>query len=306
MRLNAADAAFEAYFTPVADLDVRYLAPYRGYLLVVTRTEEGRLQIHRLPTDATSPALDTMATIPPATADNALAGLLATKLFAIYDDELYFSPGRDSLVDGGKGINLYAFNGSQVRHVAPQPLITADPYFFGFIPWRHHLALFDLSSTAQTFQTLVGRRFTGTLPELSDTLPSYKTLFNLGGDLVLLTTDGAGGEGIRYTSSTALEDGYLQTPRLDMGSPALAKKLHQITALLDGAASGFKVLLKYRTDDTATWTTAATANNTQRAAATGIDQTFYTLQVQLLLDDDSEGNQDIRVESLSVLYSIDT
>ena len=305
VRLNDADSAFESCFAPVGDLDIRFMAPFRGYLLVVTRDPSGDLLIHKLPPDASSPTLTTLATVPAATDDQTLAGLQGATLFALHDDKLYLTPGRDTLLDGSKGLNVYGFNGSQVSLVAQQSLSTASPIHFGLIPWRDHLLLYDISTTAQSFKALVGSHFTDCLPDQSRTIPTHSILYNPGGELFFPATSGVN-EGLHYLSASSLSDGFLVTPRLDMGSPARQKRLEQITVLLDGAASDFKVPIKYRTDDNTSWTTAATANNTRRATATAIAQPFYTLQLRIDLDDDTGANQDIRIEAISVLYSIDT
>jgi len=306
LRLDDADSAFESYFSPVGDLNIRFMAPFRGYLLIVTRSKTGELLIHRLPPDTSSPSLDTIAQVPPTRGDNVLAGLLATRLFALHDDALYLSPGRDTLLDGSKGLNLYRFNGSQVELVGSQPMPTASPVFFGLTTWRHHLALFDIAASSQAVQLLVGDKFADCLPSLSDSLPTYSTLFSLGGDLVILTEDALGNEGVKYQSATALEDGYLVTPYLDMGSPSTIKRLERITALISDAASSFQVIIKYRTDDNTAWTTATTANNTRRPTVGDLGDTFYTLQVRVDIDDDTGNDEDFRINGLSVLYSINT
>ena len=304
LRLNDADDAFESYFAPVGDLDVRFMAPFRGYLLIVTRSLTGNLLIHRLATNATNPSLDTIASVPAATGDNTLAGLLSTRLFALHDDDLWLSAGRDTLLDT-LAFDLYRFNGSQVQLVGAQPMTTASPLFFGLQTWRHHLLLYDIASAAQTFKTLVGDRFTATIPALAVTVPAYTTCFVLGGDLVTITQNGSD-EGVRYTSPTALSDGYIVTPRLDMGSPAKQKRLERITVLLDNAHADFDVILKYRTNDNTSWTTATTTSNTRRVTVGDLGVAFYILQVRVDINDDSGSNLDCRINAISVQYSINT
>ena len=89
-----------------------------------------------------------------------------------------------------------------------------------------------------------------------------------------------------------------------MGRPGRQKRLERITVLLSGAASNFKPTIKYRVDDTTSWTTATTGNNSRRVSVGGLGVDFYTLQVQVLLDDDTGNDEDIRIEAISVLYSV--
>jgi hypothetical protein len=48
LRLNDADTAFEAHYTPVGDLDIRYLCGYRNYLYAVSQDLDGTLYILRI------------------------------------------------------------------------------------------------------------------------------------------------------------------------------------------------------------------------------------------------------------------
>ena len=52
-------------------------------------------------------------------------------------------------------------------------------------------------------------------------------------------------------------------------------------------------------------TDAGTDSNTQRAVAGSLSDLFYTLQLKITLDDDTGNSEDIRIESISIIYSID-
>jgi len=122
----------------------------------------------------------------------------------------------------------------------------------------------------------------------------------------VVTGKAADTEGIYHLpTSGSLQDGYLITSRLDMDCPGRQKRLLRLTVLLDGAAVDFDVIIKYRTDDTAAWTTAVTSDDTTRVTVditTAV--TFYTLQVRVDLDDDTGNDEDIRIGAVSVLYSV--
>ena len=76
-----------------------------------------------------------------------------------------------------------------------------------------------------------------------------------------------------------------------------------IVVLLDDCSASFSAIIKYRTDNATSWTTAATQTNTKRAVADTIGAEFYTLQVRIDLDDDTGLNKDFRIDSVSVLYT---
>ena len=305
MRLNAADNAFEAYFDPIANLTIVWMTAFRGYILVVTRRPTGELVLHRLQADASNPHLDTLAIIPAARGDAQLSGLVAQTLFALHDDALFLSPGRDKLLDGGNGMILYRFNGTAVDLWSTHTFTAESLTHFGLLTWRDQLVLYELTATAHLFYTLVGHGWSTGIPALAAAAaPAIQTCWVAAGELVMATDDGTD-EGIKYLSHDTLSDGYLLTPYLDMQTPAKKKRLEQITVLMDSKAASSNIVIKYRTDDTAGWTTAATEVNTLRAVASGIAVEYYQLQLRIELDDNSGANTDYRIEAVSVLYSVD-
>ncbi len=106
-------------------------------------------------------------------------------------------------------------------------------------------------------------------------------------------------------SAIIAADGYLITSRLDMGRPGKEKRLSRIVVFLSANVASFACKIEYRVNDTAAWTTGGTSTNTQRAIVDSLSTSFYALQLKITLDDDSGNNEDIRIEGLSVIYSVD-
>jgi len=195
MRLNAAETAFEAYYTPAHPLDPQFLTHFRGYILYAASRPDGSLDIYRL----NSAGISEIASV-------AGSGryLAYGSLFAVHDDNFYFSPGiqrASELIWGGSNadsIMLYEFNGSQIALIAETPSVgLAQEYQnFGILNWRAHLLYYDLRSqysynpapqyvdmlrpnkTFSTFMPLTMVAHAGTL--------HVPVLHNLGGELLLI------------------------------------------------------------------------------------------------------------------------
>jgi hypothetical protein len=127
---------------------------------------------------------------------------------------------------------------------------------------------------------------------------------SIGAELVVQNNN-SGTRTFYRAGAAGYADGHLVTSRLDFAHPGKVKRLERLTAILDGAADGFKCILKYRTDDSSTWTTALTQNNSRRASVGDLGITFYTLQLRIELDDDTGNNEDIGLQGLSVIYTVD-
>ena len=57
-------------------------------------------------------------------------------------------------------------------------------------------------------------------------------------------------------------------------------------------------------DDETNWTLATTGNNTRRVSIDNLGVGFYTLQIRVDLDDDTQAqDQDTRILALSAIYS---
>lgn len=305
-RLNDANNAFETHFDPVADYSPLYMTAFRGQLTIIGKQDDGNVIIYRLPqspSGSNPSVLAEAAVVLSASVDYHTYGCL----FAVYDDKIYFSPGRYDNVDGTKTVDIYTWNGSQLDRVAQVPDTASDAVLRanGLVNWRGQLLYYALiSDSDQVIKMLVGDRFVDFAPGAIDCTTFTPVVAGLAGEIVVSAVDG-GAHGVHHAGAATLQDGYLITSRLDMGRPGLQKRLLRVTVLLDGAVADFKVPVRYRIDDTAAWTLATTGNNTQRVAidiTTAV--TFYTLQLKIELDDDTGGDEDIRVGAVSVVYSI--
>jgi hypothetical protein len=305
-RLNDANDAFETHYDSIANFYPLFMTAFRGYLLIVGKQYDGAVHLYRLSQSASesNPAfLHEITRVPHASADYPAYG----SLFALHDDKLFFSPGRYTNPDATKVIDIYSFNGSQVEHVAQVPDSVASPGAAGLIHWRGELLFYAPSGTGtQNYKMLVGNQFVDAIPGTINVTGLSAIAANLGGELVTVGLDGSSNHGIHHAGGAALQDGHLVTARLDMDHPGLQKLLNHIVVLLDGTASDFKIVIKYRVNDNTSWTTATTGNNTYRAIASDIAAHFYTLQLRIELDDDTvAGDQDIRILSTSVVYTIE-
>jgi len=308
LRLNSSDNAFETHYTPIGTMDIQFMTAFRGYLLIAARGDDGTLHLYRLP-DAATDAPATLAQLAhiPGTGDIPEYGLP----FAVFDDELYFFPGRTQRYDNDRDVPIFKFNGSRIEPVATLTNDPDNPETIGLTVWNDHLVWYELDdSTTQTFKVLVGNRFVD-LPSLTTTASTgYKPWVGTmgAGELVVSGWD-ADSEGLYHLGGTfaaaesPLADGNVVTSWLDLDLPGRQKRLEQISVVLDGKAADFKVLVKYRTDDATSWTTATTGNNTTVVRATTIGADFYKIQVRVDLDDDTGSQQDIRIAGISVTYT---
>lgn len=289
-------------FTPEINLDPIYMTSYKNYLMLVSQGRDGILYFYRF-TD--SGVLVPIGQIPGS--GNYPAGCM----FTTYNDLVYFSPGRFKTINNTFALPIYSFNGTRFEFVAQlDNLPTAYVDASGFLHWRGQLIFYSLDQrtgiTDHDFRILIGDKFTPFLP-YSDTngygyLPAA---WSLGGELMFPTRTASAAHGIHHAGSSALSDGYITTSYLDMDSPGRLKRLESLAAFVDTAATDFKVLIKYRVNDTAGWTTAVTANNTHRATAADLAVEFYRLQIRVELDDDTAGHVNAAIEAISARYTIE-
>lgn len=305
-RLVDSDNAFETFFLSAADLDVRYLMPFRGNLLMFVRHGNGDLTIHSL--SVAGAALRHLATIR-GTGDYPSAGCL----FTMHHDRAYFSPGRYLDPDGVYALDIYSFNGTFVEQIAHVRTTATAAAAMGFITWRGELLFWASHTSAGVILTklMVNRSpseeesFTDFSPLTANHDSSFThLLWNLGEELVVLANTGSN-EGVYHTGGAALTDGYLITSFLDMGTPGKLKRLQSLTALIDTTDEDFKLIIKYRVDDAAGWTTAVTANDARRATVTDMRIEFYRLQIRIDLDDDSGNHVNAAVEAISARYTVE-
>jgi len=301
-RLNDANNAFEIHYDSVANFYPLFMTAFRGYLLIVGVQDNGAIHFYRLSQSASGSnpnVLQEVAKISGTLTDYATHGCL----FALHNDQLYFSPGPYTNPDATKVLDIYSFNGSQIKRIAQLPASTASPAAAGLVHWRGELIFYaPASSGTQNYKMLVGNQFVDAVPGTINVTGLSAIAANLGNELVTTGLDGSSNEGIHHAGAAALQNGYIISSRLDMGSPTTLKRLETITALLDNRAPDFKILLRYRTDDTATWTTATTANNTRRAHVANLGVEFHQLQLRIQLADDTGTDEDIRITAISVTY----
>lgn len=298
-QLNDAGDAFASYLDPVADYTPQWAGPFRGYLCVVGEQTDGRVGIYRVSIPSVT-VFHESGFLPPISPTWTAHG----SLYALHDDQLYFSPGPYTDASGVNVTQFFTWNGSRVERLTElRDTATADT--IGLTTWRGELIYYELADgVAQAFKVLVGDHFVDFAP-LAVGGNLTKLCAGLGTELVV-TGKPAATQGIYHLpTSGSLQDGYLITSRLDMDRPGRQKRLLRLTVLLDGAAADFDVIIKYRTDDTTAWTTAVTSDDTRRATV-DIDTavTFYTIQLRIDLDDDTGNDEDIRISAVSVVYSV--
>lgn len=302
-RLNDADNAFETHYDSVANFYPLFMTAFRGYLLIVAVQDTGAIHFYRLSQSASGSnpnVLQELAKTPGTLTDYGTHGCL----FALHNDQLYFSPGPYTNPDATKVLDIYSFNGSQIKRIAQLPAATASPNAAGLVHWRGELIFYaPASSGTQNYKMLIGNQFVDAVPGTINVTGLSALAANLGNELVTTGLDGSSNEGIHHAGAANLQDGYLLSSWLDLGSPGALKRLESITVLLTGKKADFKVLLKYRTDDNTGWTTAATGNNTRRPHVANLGVEFYQLQLRIDLDDDSSpGDEDIRITAISASY----
>lgn len=302
LRLNAAGDAFEPYYTPAAPLDVRYACPFRQAILLVARTHGGHLALLRL-ADAPPATLHQVAQFEGVSGNEPSAAPFTDGcLFAVHEGRLYFTSGW---YEGMGALDVWAFDGSNIARAAqladlPQ---RAEVRAAGLLNWRGELlfALVRRTQTAHALKLLVGEAFVDFCPA-PFTPSDYACFYTLAG---ALATPARCGNSEGFIHTAGLQDGYVETSRLDMGYPGRVKRLDRLTALLSGADAGFSVTLQYRTDDTSAWTTATRASGTRRVQADPSSTYFYTLQVRVALEDTRGADLDYALDELAITYTVD-
>ncbi|HUV95804.1 MAG TPA: hypothetical protein VMX14_13395 [Anaerolineae bacterium] len=312
-RLNATDDAFETHYTPIGSMDIQYATPFRGYLLLFATRDDGSMAIYRLPDAATATpkGMQQIATVP-GSGDLPDYGVL----FAHFRDEIYFSPGRLNRFDSTRDVPIYAFNGTQITLTAT---VTAVPVtandVTGLVAWQNNLVFYNLDTGGdQVVKVLLGDGFAD-LPILSPAVVSgYVPWISVlsSTEIVMSGNHATSGEGVYHlggtheTANTDLADGTLITAWLDMSSPGKQKYLNSITVLLTAANANVEPEIYYRLNGATDWTTATTTANVTRANTENLKASFFTLQVRVIIDDNnaSASKQDIRIDALSVRYSI--
>jgi hypothetical protein len=307
-RLNDADAAFEAHYTPLREFSPRWAGAFRGSLVVAGRHVDGSLHFYRLPPYAgTEPTyLHELAYLHNATGMYRTGGVM----FTLHNDDLYFSPGYYTRPTALKAFDLYRFTGSRIDRIANALTMGAgNPATWGLLSWQGEL-LFAAPQGAgnPNVQILVGNRFQPFLQSstIDVTTPTVPIVAVANGSVLLTGIVGAN-QGIYHAGTGSFQDGYLVTSYLDMGHPGRKKRLHRLTLYVDDATAATTLTLAYRIDDTDAYTTAATATAalaSLSAELTASAVEFYRLQVKASLADSSVTAQDIKIVALSCHYSV--
>jgi len=311
--LNDADSAFVLHYQPTGAMDIQYATPFRGYLLLFARGDDGTMSIHRLPDAATDvpKAMQELAHVP-GSGDLPDYGLLFTN----HQDKVYFSPGRLPRFDSNRDIPIYSFNGSQITRAA---IVTATAVAaseaVGLASWQDNLLFYALDTGGdQVLKVMVGDGWAD-LPTVSPAVTaSYVPWIGVMGtsEIAMSGNDAGAGEGVYHVggthevANTDLADGTLITAWMDMGFPGKEKYLNSITVLLTAANANVEPEVYYRVNGATDWTTATTTANVTRANAENLKTSFFTLQVRVIIDDNNAtaSKQDIRIDTMSVRYSI--
>jgi hypothetical protein len=306
-------AAMNVEYTPPTRIDFVFMAPFNQYILLAARNDDGHIQLFRL-ADLEPARLHQLQGAPTSTGITpSVDSWTWGNPFALCQSKLYFLPGFSR--DGrGTRCALLAFNGSRVEVVAEIGDLPALETMksAGLLAWNDQVVFYVLrnDTTEHIVCLLVG---TGTSREerggFIDFMPTTAVagaartgLYCLANNLVLTAEDVVGNEG--FHRPTGLQNGcYWESSWLHFGQPGLRKNLQSIVALLSDAAASFTVQLYYRIDYAADWMLAGTVANSRRAAVAGIDVEFYVLQVKVAFDDQTGDNEDIALDSASVLYA---
>jgi hypothetical protein len=300
-RLNDADSAMEVFYNPVVSLDIRFIAPYRHFLVIIAAADDGSLHFYRLP-DYNPKQLHGLAVMPP-------EGQFPTRVqtasvgttFTIFNDEIFFAMGKYQNITGGDHtFNIYAFNGSRIRQVGQ----TSGTGATGFLTWKRNLLFHHYGGTKHYFHILAGEQFTPFM-EVTVADAAQPPAFGLANELFVFNDPSAAWT-YHHAGRTTFADGYFITSRLDFDHPGKQKRLERITVLLDGKAADVTTTIKYRTDDNDSWTTATTATNTLRATIGNLNVTFYLLQLRIELAESTGDTEDIGIHTVSVVYTVDT
>ena len=310
-RLNLTNTAMESHFNEAVAPAVQFLTPYRTQLYGYARDAGGRSFVVKLNPSpfASNPELETEAEIP-----DTGGGLDTSLPYAQFQNELFFVPGVHTSPDGETDIPLYSYRYStagEVDHITTVHIADSDPIVY-LVPHRAQLLmglfLQDDANSAHIFKlAFPGGGVADCIPATGDAYNSIEIVAASCYGHLVFTGDDNSDEGIYHLGpDTGFQDGYVQSSYLDMGHPGRQKRLNRISVLLDGYATDFKVIIKYRTDDTAGWTTLVTGNGEGRVSADiTTPTTFYQLQLRIDLDDDTGNDEYIRIEAISVTYTVD-
>jgi hypothetical protein len=297
---NSGSGSFESVLDPWLTLDGQFVCHYRNDLLLLGYHKDGSLSIYRI--DELPPAdLRQIDRLEPHTGqlepDDANAQWATP--WALYHDNLYFSPGAWITPDDAfDEIPVYRFDGAKVQliDVVEAPI---TPHAWGLVKWKERLLLYLLDDGDQRVYVLHGGRFTQYL-STTYTLPALADLYSVGGHLLMLTEQDSS-DAFAITRRPATTNVFTSS-WLDMNHPASKKHLSRLACVVSDDVEDFNVKIEYRTEG-GSWTQAVQEDNARHVDAGNLGVEFYMLQIRITFTDGTGNYEDISLESLAATYS---
>jgi len=294
-------ATFEHMWYVATGLDVRYMVPMDGSLVIFARGYDGDMHILTIRADPSfarnianaiaqdpslldlvNPDVSHIATVQ-ATGDLPRYG----SLFARHDDEIYFAAGRAK----GKTF-VHRFNGSHVELADEIPYTTTSSETDGLLDWQDQLIFYSLDTGINYLRVWMGEGFTY-LTNKSFTFTSpFAPCAAATGPTIAITDNPDGNEGIYYLTRYYSPDASLFTSHLDLGHPGKLKRLNRIVITFNYTGS---LTAKCRVDYTLDQGTSLVMiqDATAISEALVIEPTshieFYTIQLKLTFSDTATG-----------------
>ncbi len=301
-RYNTDSGTFVSLYDTWLQLGGTFLCHYRHSLLLLGYDNDGSLALYQI--DELPPAdIREIARLEPHTGQRKPddAGAQWATPWALYHDELYFSPGAwISPDDAFESIPIYRYTGSSIELIdTVEGNVT--PHAWGLVQWRDRLLLYLLDDGDQRIYLLHNDRFVQVL-DAAYTLPSLSDLYSVGGHLALVTTD-SGNDGVLLTRRPATTQTFTSS-WLDMNHPASQKRLVRLAAIVSDAIQDFKVKIEYRTES-GSWTQAVEEDNARHVDAGNLGVDFYMLQIRITFTEDISPRTypDVTLESIAATYS---
>jgi hypothetical protein len=304
LRWNTGSGTFETLYDTWLDLGGQFITFYRNDFILLGYDTDGSCMLYRI--DALPPAnLRQIARLEPHTGqllpDDANADFATP--WALYDDDLYFSPGLWVTPDDVcEKVPIYRYTGSRVELV---DTLDGDitPHAWGLTTWRDRLLLYLLDGGDQRIYVLHNDKFTQFL-SASFTLPADADIYSVGGELAMITTV-SGNDGVSLTRYKSTSGNVFTSSWLDMGAPASRKHLSRLACMVTGHASDLKVKIEYRTE-AGSWTTATEQDNVRHVDVGNLGVQFYLLQLRVTFTEDISPATypDVYLENIAATYSV--
>ena len=299
LLLDSARTAFAAYLTPQEYVIPIAAYPFRGYLLLIAQYQTGEIVLYRI----TQPTASEFYQVGQIEAPSSGYAYISA-IHALHNDYVYFSPGPRALPNSTYVADLYRFNSSYIEPAGQIPNVNPFGQTMGLMQWNKELVYWSLLNTTDKIMLMADDGFLEFAPGTLDATSIVPLAANLAGQMIITSKSGAT-QGIQHAGPDTFQDGYIVTSKLDMSHPGKRKRLDVITVITNANDADLDIIIKYRADDTAAWTTALTSTNTTVNQATEIGTWFTTMQIRVDIDDDSGDDMDVRIEAISVIYTID-